>query len=246
MAPGLSRRFESLVSYVDRLVVFAGRPYGDLPGWRFLDALLLLGAFLGLLIAIVLLVLGSVDPQGSFLGTLSQAAFAFLLTLLVVGGFFVLSLSGQASQVSESISLDFPFFLDLALLVVQAGGTPQKALETYVDTHPNSDLAKELKVTLQEAEIRSLDAALLAMSDRIRPKSARMILRNLAQSERSTGRVAEFYAEQAIELRSIRAELAERAADRVKVNMTFPVVLITVAIILSMLAGTVIQMQSLF
>ncbi|MFK8035890.1 MAG: type II secretion system F family protein [Hyphomicrobiales bacterium] len=245
VAPNLSSSFRRFYSGLDRLLIYAGRPYGDLSAAQFLDALLLFGIAFGTIMSAAFLTIGTLDVVSDPIGSALRVLSLFGFCLLVVPVVFILGLLSRANQVSESISLDFPFFLDLALLVVQAGGTPIQALRTYVENNPTSYLGRELQVTVQDSEIQGLDMALLAMSKRIQPESVRMILRNLAQSERSTGRVADFYAEQAVELRSLRYELAERAADRVKLNMTFPTVLMTMAIALAVLAGTIIQLQGI-
>lgn len=243
--PGISDPFASAQKHLDQWLVYAGRPYGDLSGRSFLDAVIFISAAVGTLPAICIGIVEVLGGTADIILIASRCIMTFVVVVCLVIALFVLELLSRASRIAEAIGLDFPFFLDLALLVVQSGGTPQQAIKSYVENNSDNPLSQELRVTLQDAQVRSLDTALLDMSYRVKPASVQMILRNLAQSERSTGRVADFYAEQALELRTIRHDLAERAAERVRVNMTFPTILMTIAIAIALLAGTIIQLHGI-
>jgi pilus assembly protein TadC len=149
----------------------------------------------------------------------------------------------MAKRNSDDVEREFPFFLDLAVLVVQAGGTPRKALTKYVEAMPDSPLSREVAITAKDADATSFEAALYRMIDRVRPTTVKTILKNLAQGEKSSGEVEHFYTAQAEEMRYLREEMATRTAERLKTNITFPVFLMLMAIVLAALAPTIVSIR---
>lgn len=226
----------SIIARNESRMIYAGRPFGGITARRYFAAVISLGVIAGFAYA------------GSYValnfGEFSPRHVALALLLSPFAAFLIASASLDSAQIASRVEIEneFPFFLDLALLVVQAGGTPLDALESYIEASPDTLLAKELAVTLKDAEASSVDAALLRLSDRIESMAVKTILRNLAQAERTSGRLAAFYVEQAIELRSIRHQLAEQAAERIRVNIKIPEVMIAAAIALATTGPSILQL----
>lgn len=227
--------------YLDRTelrLVFAGRPHGGIDAPRYLAAMVGFGLVGGLCAAVLWgalhLRVGGVAP--------AALVVAFLIGFGLTMAAGLSRLATEADLVADEILKEFPFFLDLAILTVQAGGTPGQALDAYVEAMPGTVLAREIEVTARDAEATSIDAALLRMMARVRPEPIRQILRNLAQAEQTTGNVAQFYAEQAFELRAIRAEMAERARNNLKLKLKIPEIMIVTAIAIGVLAPSIVQM----
>lgn len=236
---GLGAAFPGLSDRLDLQLTYAGRPYGGVTGQGYLAAAIVLSLMIG-------------AGVGVFFGLNSlaagDAALATALIWWVLGAGFVLAflvmdVKSAAKRHSDAIEREFPFFLDLAVLVVQAGGTPRKALSKYVEAAPGTPLSREIAITAKDADSTSFDAALHRMIDRVQPTSVKTILKNLAQGERSSGEAEAFYSDQADELRYLREEMANRAAERLRTNIVIPVFLMLMGIILAALAPTIVSIR---
>jgi tight adherence protein C len=239
----LAAPFETTNEQLDLQLTYAGRPYGGVSGGQYLAATFVIS--IGVAIAVTLFMLGTATLGG---GAASEAIGNALKWGLFIGictaVFLYLDVQGNANRISDELEREFPFFLDLAVLVVQAGGTPRKALSKYVEASPGTPLAREIAITAKDADSTSFEDALYRMVDRVRPVSVKTILKNLAQGEKSSGEAEEFYTAQAEELRFLREEMASRTAERLKTNIVFPVFLMTVSIIIAALAPTVVSISS--
>ncbi|MEL6519187.1 MAG: type II secretion system F family protein, partial [Pseudomonadota bacterium] len=240
---GIAAPFADMSDKLDLQLTYAGRPYGGIAGREFLAAVvvisLMVGGALGLVFA--LMTLAQTGSAGAALGA------ALRWTLLmgpVVAIYLISDIRGTASRNSEDIEREFPFFLDLAVLVVQAGGTPRKALSKYVEASPGTPLAREIAITAKDADATSFDDALHRMIDRVQATSVKTILKNLAQGEKTSGEAEQFYTDQAEELRYLREEMANRTAERLKTNIVFPVFLLMTGVIIAALAPTIVSIRS--
>ncbi len=108
---------------------------------------------------------------------------------------------------------------------------------------PDSPLSREVAITAKDADSTNFETALYRMIDRVRPQTVRTILKNLAQGEKTSGEVEHFYVAQAHEMRFLREEMATRTAERLKTNITFPVFLMLMAIVLAALAPTIVSIS---
>lgn len=239
---GLASPFQGLSDMLDQQLTYAGRPYGGVSGQQYLAAVFvlstLIAAALGAFFMVSSMMAG--NPLGAAFGSGIRW---FLVTLIGVGGFLIQDVRANAARNSDEIEREFPFFLDLAVLVVQAGGTPRKALSKYVEASPGTPLAREIAITAKDADATSFDGALHRMIDRVQPVSVKTIIKNLAQGERSSGEAEQFYTDQAEELRYLREEMANRTAERLKSNIILPVFLMMTGIILAALAPTIVSIR---
>lgn len=240
---GIAAPFGDMSAKLDQQLIYAGRPYGGIGGREFLAAVvvisLMVGGALGLVFALMTLA-----QTGSASAALGAALRWTLLMGPVVAIYLISDIRGTASRNSEDIEREFPFFLDLAVLVVQAGGTPRKALSKYVEASPGTPLAREIAITAKDADATSFDDALHRMIDRVQPTSVKTILKNLAQGEKTSGEAEQFYTDQAEELRYLREEMANRTAERLKTNIVFPVFLLMMGVIIAALAPTIVSIRS--
>lgn len=235
----LSAPFPGLALRIDQDLMFAGRPYGGISGRHYLAAALvlsvLIGAGVGVFFALNALANGGAPLDAGLRWWFFGAG--------VVLAYLIIDVNGAAKRNSDAIEREFPFFLDLAVLVVQAGGTPRKALSKYVEAAPGTPLSREIAITAKDADATSFDAALHRMIERVQPTSVKTILKNLAQGERSSGEAEAFYTDQADELRYLREEMASRAAERLKTNIVMPVFIMLMSIIVAALAPTIVSIR---
>lgn len=237
---GLAAPFPSMTQRLDRQLTYAGRPYGGVSGPHYLAAAIVLSILVGIAIAVFFAVNAMVNGAPAIATGMRWWLFGAGFILL----FLVMDVKGAARRHSDQIEREFPFFLDLAVLVVQAGGTPRKALGKYVEAAPGTPLSREIAITAKDADATSFDAALHRMIERVQPQSVKTILKNLAQGERSSGEAEAFYSDQADELRHLREEMASRAAERLRTNIVLPVFLMLMAIIIAALAPTIVSIRS--
>lgn len=238
----LAAPFDDMTEKLDLQLTYAGRPYGGVSGQQYLAAVIVLS----FLIALVLGAFFALNNllQGGVAGDALAAGFRwYLITQIGVAVFLIMDVRSNAQNNSDALEREFPFFLDLAVLVVQAGGTPRKALSKYVEASPGTPLAKEIAITAKDADATSFEGALHRMIERVKPVSVKTILKNLAQGEKTSGEAEQFYTDQADELRYLREEMANRAAERLKTNIIFPVFLLLTGIILAALAPTIVSIR---
>lgn len=232
--------FPELSAKLDLQLTYAGRPYGGVTGGHYLAAAVILSILVGAGVG-AFFTINSLINGGALLGTFFRwwffgAGFVLIYLLTEVGS--------SAKRNSDEIEREFPFFLDLAVLVVQAGGTPRKALGKYVEAAPGTPLSREIAITAKDADATSFDDALHRMIERVQATSVKTILKNLAQGERSSGEAEQFYTDQADELRYLREEMANRAAERLRTNIVMPVFLLLMSIIIAALAPTIVSIRS--
>lgn len=236
----LGAPFPSLTERLDQQLTYAGRPYGGVSGQQYLAAAIVLSAMVGAAVG-TFFALNAALTSGAPLST-GLRWWLFGTGFILI--FLITDVSSAAKRNSAAIEREFPFFLDLAVLVVQAGGTPRKALGKYVEAAPGTPLSREIAITAKDADATSFDDALHRMIERVEAQSVKTILKNLAQGERSSGEAEQFYSDQAEELRYLREEMASRAAERLKTNIVMPVFLLLMAIIIAALAPTIVSIRS--
>lgn len=225
---------------LDRMLVFAGRPLGGISGRALAAGLTVVGLGVGIALALVPVVLRGAD--GDLQTGLLQGVALLVAAPVLAHLYGAAKVSAMARAASEEITIEFPFFLDLAVLVVQAGGLPQDTFKQYIEAAPGTALAREFEVTIREVEATSVETALTRLAERIESPPIKLVLGNLAQAQRTSGDLSSFYAEQAIELRSLRSELAESAIEKLKVNLKVPEFMLMFAVALAVIAPALIQM----
>jgi len=239
---GLATPFGGMIDSLDRDLIHAGRPYGGVTGRQYLAAAIMIGLLVGSAVGGFFALMSLINGNSGGSAVSSGLRWG-LIAIPGIAIYLVFDVGGLAKRNSDDVEREFPFFLDLAVLVVQAGGTPRKALTKYVEAMPDSPLSREVAITAKDADATSFEAALYRMIDRVRATTVKTILKNLAQGEKSSGEVEHFYTAQAEEMRYLREEMANRTAERLKTNITFPVFLMLMAIVLAALAPTIVSIR---
>lgn len=236
---GLGAPFDT--EWLDLRLTYAGRPYGGIGGQEYMAATIVLASLVGLGAGAFFTAAAAMGGGG-----ISLATFVTWTVVIapIVAILLLQDINSKARETSFDIEREFPFFLDLAVLVVQAGGTPYRSLGKYVEASPGTALSHEIAITAKDADATSFEEALLRLADRVEPTSVKTILKNLAQGEKSSGEAEKFYTEQAEELRHLREELANRTAERLRTNIVFPVFLMLFGIVIAALAPTIISIRS--
>lgn len=239
---GLARPFTTMAADLDEQLTYAGRPYGGVSGSQYLAAAIVMGCLIGAAIG-AFFALNSLLQGAAVSEALTKGLRWVIFSGIGVTVYLIFDIRGLAQRNSDELEREFPFFLDLAVLVVQAGGTPRKALGKYVEASPGTPLSREIAITAKDADSTSFDEALHRMIERVKPLSVKTILKNLAQGEKSSGEAEQFYSDQAEELRYLREEMATRTAERLKTNIVLPVFLMMMAIILAALTPTIVSIR---
>lgn len=239
---GLAGPFERLADDLDRQLTHAGRPYGGVDGRQYFAAVVVLSILVGAAVAVFFGLNRMLHGMGPAMAAAAVLKWWGIVTIFIAI-FLILDVRNSAQRNADEIEREFPFFLDLAVLVVQAGGTPRKALSKYVEASPGTPLSREIAITAKDADSTSFDEALHRMVERVKPVTVKTILKNLAQGEKSSGEAEQFYSDQAEELRYLREEMANRTAERLKTNIVLPVFLMMMAIILAALAPTIVSIR---
>ena len=238
----LAAPFGQIVATLERDLTHAGRPYGGVSGQQYLAATFVLALLIGCAVGLGFAAM-TWSQGGETSAVIVRGLRWWIFGAAGVAVFLILDVQGAAKRNSDELEREFPFFLDLAVLLVQAGGTPRRALRRYVEASPGTPLSREIAITAKDADATTFEAALIRMTERVRPQSVRTILKNLAQGEKSSGEVEQFYIEQAEELRHLREEMANRTAERLRTNIVLPVFLMLIAIIIAALAPTIVSIR---
>lgn len=133
----------------------------------------------------------------------------------------------------------FPFFLDIFLLTVQAGGDLSDAITMYRGIYGNDAIGRELAI-LQESYGTYGDAESF---DRLRNRVGEIDLKNvigeLAQKIRVGDNLQKTLENQSEDMRQIREELGAKAAERLNAQFSFPVIFAAVATLLIFLSPAI-------
>lgn len=193
---------------------------------------------LSMFFAVVFLVIFLLLLQMSFFASLG---FSLMMGVLV---YLLLSFaendklkSRQAEQVRQ-----FPFFLDIFLLMVQSNGNINDAINTYREIFGNNEIASELAILQEDLKSHSLLDSFERLRNRIGNDDLRNILGELTQKLR-TGTDLRLTLEQlADDMRNLREELGAQAAERLNAKFNFPVVFAALATLLIFMAPAISQM----
>lgn len=209
----------------------AGEP-AALTADRFLARALLEGAGLTLVLA-VLFFLTTGGPM--------------LLLALGVGLLYALGIRPQmlrsrAVERAGQISRRLPYAIDLAALVLGAGGTPREALE-MIARQEGDPLAEEFALALAEMQSGAPQhKALAAMADRMHLEDLEALVIAINRGEATGAPLAKALETQAEVFRFRRLQRAERLAVEAPVKMMFPNMLIMLSVLLLVLGPVIVKL----
>lgn len=224
-----------LLARLDRQILLAGNPLGLSRAGEFLvlvEVSMLSGVLLILLLTLPL-------------GLLSAPALLVSLGVGLFSGWVVVVwLYDRAAQRRKQISRQYPYFLDLAVMTMEAGASLLETIEIYCRDNREQILSEELQGVLRSLRLgKTQREALTDMRERISSEDVRTSISALIQGQRMGTPLGELLREQAENLRFRRGQMAERAAEELKVRITGPVVLMMAAVLVLIIGPAVIEVS---
>ena len=236
IAKYIGKRFERYCKRLDEKLVYAGRPGGDLTGAEFF-ATLIIGVLGVYLVLVAVMAVNSALTVGALIFLLFFSAILFMLGIAW--------LDSEVSGRRVSISRDFPYFMDLSVMTLEAGSDFRETLEIYIKDNSEKALAEEFAITLSEMKMGSIfQEAIGGMVDRVSAEEVRNSLRALLQGERMGTPIGQLFRDQADAIRFRRSQLAERAAEEMKVKLQGPTMMLMMSVLLLILGPAIINIFS--
>jgi tight adherence protein C len=175
----------------------------------------------------------------SLIGTLVFAA----LVAAAVWWFMSAQLTSWTAARRRSISREFPYFLDLAVLMMGAGANFSDVLQGYVGIAGKSALALDMNALASETSMgTSTDAALATLETRIPSADVTSVIRSIRQGIRMGIPISVTFRDQAEAMRFRRSQRAERDSEELKVKLQGPTMLLMIAILLLVLGPALVSM----
>lgn len=151
-------------------------------------------------------------------------------------------LRSRATERLGRISRRLPYAIDLAALVLGAGGTPREALE-LIARQETDPLAEEFTRALAEMQSGSPQhKALSDMADRLQLEDLSILVVAINRGESTGAPLAKALETQAEVFRYRRLQRAERLAVEAPVKMMFPNMLIMMSVLLLVLGPVIVQL----
>jgi len=168
--------WENRLDELNEKLVKAGNPLNGIKANQFLGLLVLstIGMFIFNLVSLTLI--------GGF------SLFNIIFALIVGGVTYVFGnmwLNDKISDRKIAISREFPYFMDMSVMVMGAGSSFPDALKIYTTENPNNALGSELKIVLNEAEMgKTMLESLEGFESRIASTGVQNALKAILQGER--------------------------------------------------------------
>jgi tight adherence protein C len=225
-------KWEGLRARIEQQLVFAGQP-GALNAAEYLGLVELAGLVTGMLTAVLVLFGGAGFIAAVVVGLILGAVVAWLVYAW---------LDNLVVARRTRLSRQFPYFLDLAVMTMEAGSSFEQTIDIYVRDNAQDALSEELQLMLREMQMgKRRDEALLGLRDRLAAEEVRHVLNAIVQGSRAGTPLGDVLRDQADAMRFKRSQLAERAAEELKVRMMGPAVLMMIAIFLLILGPVFIN-----
>jgi tight adherence protein C len=155
----------------------------------------------------------------------------------------------RAARRAARISRQLPYAIDLAVLVLGAGGTLREALTMLSEKAERDALAEELAVALGQMRAGTPQGkALLDMANRVQLEELSTLVIAINRGEETGAPMAKALATQAEIFRFRRLQRAERLAVEAPVKMMFPNMIIMLSVLLIVLGPVFVKLvtQGLF
>ncbi len=172
------------------------------------------------------------------------ASLVIPLVLAVAWVYFIRPslVEGDAVKRSRAIYRRIPYALDLAVLVLQAGGTLREALE--VASARDDPLAQEMRAALKEMDSGATQsAALRNMSNRVGLESLDSIVMAIIRGLETGAPMAQTLATQAELFRERRLQELEKLAVEAPTKMTFPNMLVMLSVLVIILGPVLVKIS---
>ena len=230
-----SESMQSVAASTNERLIHAGNPGGKLSGEQFLAILVMISGAMWLFNFIMLFMIGG----------MSVATIVFPTFLAIVS--YVLGnmwLNSIVVDRKKFLVRDFPYFIDMCVMVMGAGSTFPQAIKIYLRENPTGALTSELKNVSSEIDYgKSIIEALTNMESRIESTGIKNALRSLVQGLKMGTPIIESLEEQADAMRFMRSQLAERVAEEMKIRMQGPAMLLLVSVLVLILGPAAVNLK---
>ncbi|MEP9374723.1 type II secretion system F family protein [Mesorhizobium sp. KR1-2] len=221
---------------LERKLVFAGRPFGGVTGIEYV-ALLLVSSVFGVVVLGVLFGLA----MGSVLGGVAGG----LMIGFIPAVYFWVVADDKMQNRKLQLSREFPYFLDLVVMTLQAQATLPESLKLYAEAAPGTVMREEVEQMLKDVALGTgLVEALRRLESRITAEEVLRVIRAMIQGEIEGSNRLELLREHARDLRFRRWENADRASEKLRAKIVMPAMLIVVSILLLVLAPAIVEMTT--
>ncbi len=227
--------FANYAAGIERKLLEAGKPGGYIIGIEFLAAAQLCG------LAAALMVLGLFALAGVF--SLFGLFFA-----LVIGGFSLwiphVWLDNAVSERQRQIQRQFPFFLDLAVMTMEAGSSLLETMEIYQRDNPDDALAEEIRILIGEVNMGKTQVeGIEGFRDRVAIGDVKNAANALIQANQMGTPIGQVIRDQSDVMRFKRSQNAERMAEVIKVRIQGPTMLMMMSVFLLILGPAFIRVM---
>lgn len=214
----------------------AGRPGGNIRPEQFMAAVELASLGMFLFLGVVIWITGN----------MSVASLGFLAVLsIMVAMLGFMWLESLVADRRTAVSRQFPYFMDMAVMSMEAGASFQETLAAYVRDNEGEPLADDLSQVLAEMQMgKTLTDALQGMNERTSTPLVQNALLSIIQGERMGTPVAQVLSEQSETIRFARSQTAERLAEEIKVRMQGPAMLLLISVLLLILGPAFIDVAN--
>lgn len=220
-------RMATRVASLDRKWVEAGRPGGRLAGSEFLSGVEWLALAATLTMLGLFAIAGGLGP---FTVVFSLAVGAF------AGWIPFLWLDARIADRRTAIASQLPYFLDLAVMTMEAGATFAETMQIYRRDNPDDALAEEIGIALGEIRMgKTADEALEGMISRVHVEDLTYTVNAILQGQRMGTPLGQVLRDQADVMRFRRSQRAERMAEELKVRIQGPTMLMMISVFLLIL-----------
>lgn len=216
-------------------LIHAGNPGGKLTGEQFLATLFLISFGMWLFNFTMIFVIGGMSAV--------TIIFPILLAIIsyVMGNMWLNSIVVDRKKM---LVRDFPYFIDMCVMVMGAGSTFPQAIKIYLRENPSGALSAELTNVSSEIDYgKSLVESLSNMEARIDATGIKNSLRSLVQGLKMGTPIIDSLEEQADAMRFMRSQLAERVAEEMKIRMQGPAMLLLVSVLILILGPAAVNLR---
>lgn len=227
------RKLRSIDRQYEKLKIHVVRANSPLTAEEYLGQALLEGVYILLIgSALCLLLFG---PASLLMPIVLALSWVYFIRPSLV--------EGDGEKRSRDIYRRIPYALDLAVLVLQAGGTLREALEIVAQR--SDALAIELRAALKEMDSGATEgSALRSMSDRIGLDAIDSIVMAIVRGQETGAPMAQTLTTQAELFRERRLQELEKLAVEAPTKMTFPNMLVMLSVLIIILGPVIVNIST--
>jgi tight adherence protein C len=221
---------------LDRRLLLAGRPLGNGGGAEWIAILELIGVGITLLFVGLLMLVGN----GLLLALVSSVGVG-----LVCVGLGAAWLESLIHDRERAISRQYPYFLDLAVMTMEAGSIFQESVDVYIRGTAADPLRDELLTARRDLELGLSEKRTLSkLRERISSEDVRDSIHIIIQGLSAGTSLTRLLRDQAEGLRFRRSQMAERVAEELKIRLLGPATMMMASVIVLILGPVLVNVSS--